>query len=212
MKIEDIKFIIQTTIMAFIAIGVLFGVKDDIFIHRNRSAIENTRDAELKYMKCLSELTEEVQSYIDKCAPSSNLHALNLIEECEKYQVDVKFVLAQGKKESNFGVNGKAAKTNSVWNVGAFDGLSTEQIHQRYKYDHPNESIEPYLKLLKSRYLKTKTEQDLLLGFTDEHGTRYATDSTYESDLRTIYNQISNTTKIDSIQMMLRHYKVESGK
>ena len=83
---------------------------------------------------------------------------INLANKLTKYNIDIKFVLAQGEVESHFGTKGMASKTNSVWNVGAFDGYDLKHI--RTKYNNPNQSIEPYLILLNKKYLINKIELD----------------------------------------------------
>ena len=83
-------------------------------------------------------------------------------------------------------------KTNSVWNVGAFDGYSADkQIRKGYGFKHPDYSIEPYLKLLTTRYLiEGKTEEELLDNFVDINGNRYASCEEYESKLRCKWNKM----------------------
>ena len=132
-------------------------------------------------------------------------------ELCEKYNIEVKFALAQGEVESHFGTKGLAIKTNSVWNVGAYDGYSYSKI-MNYKYSHPNESIEPYLKLLYEKYLTSETEAGLLKRFVDHNGNRFASDKNYEEKLNYKYKYISNNTKIDSLNSQLNYWKVKCNR
>lgn len=170
------------------------------------------KESELKYWEVKSQLTDECQRYIHQVAPYSALRAFELVDLCELYSVDLRFVLAQGHLESHFGTRGLAAKTNSIWNLGAFDGLKVNKINGKYKYSHPNQSIEPYLKLLSSRYLVDRCELDLLQSFTDTNGSRYATDEHYEERLTAKYQHIDKVTKIDSLQSLLRYYTVMSNR
>lgn len=173
-------------------------------------AVSDLKEAEYKYMATKSELIDEVQSYILNVAPTSDLRAAALVDACEKYNVDVKFALAQGEQESHFGTKGLAFKTNSVWNVGAYDGLSFKEIAKNHKYDHPNQSIEPYLKLLTKSYLTIGCEEALLEKYVDKNGKRFATEPTYEERLKSRYRNIENTTKIDSLSQVLHYWTIRA--
>lgn len=169
-------------------------------------------EAELKYWENKSKLADAVQTYINSVAPTSDLSAAVLIDECEEYSVDVKFALAQGELESHFGVAGLAAKTNSVWNVGAYDNRSFKDITKKFKYSHPNESIRPYLELLTSEYLTAGCEEELLRKYETHNGKRFATEPKYEERLSYKYKTITNTTCIDSLQQQVRYWKVRSNR
>lgn len=162
----------------------------------------------LKYQGAKCALVDETQRYIDSVAPSSCLRAIVVVDNCLKYDIDVCFVLAQGQKESHFGTQGLARKTNSVWNVFAFDGKTIDQIHKDGKYGSPDESVEPYMKLLSSRYLVNKTEYDLLDEYVDVHGKRYASDENYETALTAIFGRIKQQTKIDAYSQQLKKYDI----
>jgi hypothetical protein len=169
-------------------------------------------EAELKYFETKSKLVTEIQNYMVSVAPTTNLHALDIVDLCQKYTVDVKFVLAQAEIESSFGTKGLASKTRSVFNLGAFDNLSYSEIRSQYKYMHPNASIEPYLKLLNERYLVDKLESDLMLNYVDKNGTRYASDELYEEKLRNKYQYIKKNTDIDSLESLLIHYAIKCNR
>ena len=170
------------------------------------TAIEYMKELHVKYHGVKSDLVDSVQNYIDSIAPNSNLRALILVEKCEEYKIPITFVLAQGELESKFGTTGLAYRTNSIWNVGAYDNYDIKNI--KIKYENPNDSVEPYLNLLNSNYLNGKTIEDLLDSFTDINGNRYATDKYYESKLKTIHNYILTNHNIDSLQARLNYYKI----
>ena len=170
------------------------------------------RKCKLKYWETKFQLVDEVQNYINTVAPTSDLRACTLVDACEKYNIEVKFVLAQGELESHFGTKGLASKTNSVWNVGAYDGHSYSKIMNAYKYSHPNESIEPYLKLLYERYLTCETEEGLLKNFVDYNDNRFASDESYEERLRYKYKYISDNTQIDSLNSQLNYWRVKCNR
>ena len=170
------------------------------------TATEYMKELHVKYQGVKSDLVDATQNYIDSIAPNSNLRALILVERCEEYKIPITFVLAQGELESKFGTTGLAYRTNSIWNVGAYDNYDIKDI--KIKYENPNDSVEPYLNLLNSNYLNGKTIEDLLDSFTDINGNRYATDKYYESKLKTIHNYILTNHDIDSLQARLNYYKI----
>lgn len=165
---------------------------------------------ESKFYAAREALVIEVENYIKEYAPASALSALTLVNLCGEYGVDVRLPLAQGHIESHFGTKGTAAKTNSVWNVGAFDGYSADkQIRKGYGFKHPDYSIEPYLKLLTTRYLiEGKTEEELLDNFVDINGNRYASCEEYESKLRCKWNKMASISEKYDIYKM---YKLQLG-
>lgn len=169
-------------------------------------------EAELQYWDYKHQLVNEVQNYITTIAPSSNLRGYAIVEECEEYNIDICFVLAQGEIESHFGTKGIAAKINSVFNVGIYDGLSIQEIGEKYKCDYPNESIEPYLKLLNERYLVNKTEQDLMKKFVDKDGKRYASNPNYEIMVSERYKFITENTKIVELYNQVRNFAIKCGR
>ena len=170
------------------------------------TATEYMKELHVKYQGVKSDLVDATQNYIDSIAPNSNLRALILVERCEEYKIPITFVLAQGELESKFGTTGLAYRTNSIWNVGAYDNYDIKNI--KIKYENPNDSVEPYLNLLNSNYLNGKTIEDVLDSFTDINGNRYATDKYYESKLKTIHNYILTNHNIDSLQARLNYYKI----
>ena len=170
-------------------------------------------EAELSYNEYKSELVGVVKAYIDSIAPTSSLNGYAIVENCEKYDLDIKFVLAQGQIESHFGTTGMAVKTNSVFNVGAYDKLTIEQINGKFKYKHPDHSIEPYMKLLYRDYISgSKTELDLMAKYVNKNGQRYSSNPDYERKLMALYEKIDNETDISTLQGEMRRYKIILGK
>lgn len=195
----------------------LLGVAMNFSTHKEEEntpyRIQYEKEAELAYWDARYLLNREVQNYIDSVAPTSNLRAYDLIELVEEYNVDIKFVLAQGEIESHFGTKGIASRTNSVWNVGAYDGTSVAEINGKHKFRHPNESIEPYLQLLTTKYLvEGKLEIDLMKSYTTKSGARYATAKDYEVRLKAKYDSITSRTRIDALYEQLRYYAIRCGR
>ena len=170
-------------------------------------------EAELNYLEAKTTLTREVQAYIDKVAPTSNVRGYAIVDECEKYNVDICFVLAQAEIESHFGTKGLGSKFNNVFNVDVHDKVKGKKdMNKKYIYQYPNESIEPYLQLLTNKYLVNKLESDLLVKYVDINGSRYATDIDYEAKLRSKYNYIVDNTNIVKLQGMVRNYAIKCNR
>ena len=170
------------------------------------TATEYIRELQTSYQGVKSDLVDLTQYYIDSVAPNSGLRALILVENCEKYGIPVTFTLAQGEIESHFGTKGLAFRTNSVWNVGAYDGHDYNSIS--HKFGNPNDSVIPYLELLTNNYLQGKTVEDLLESYVDINGNRYASDKYYESKLKATLEYIQGHYAIDELQSRLNYYKV----
>ena len=169
---------------------------------------------ESKFDVAREDLAVEVDKYIITVAPNSDIDALNLIDLCSKYNVDIRLVLAQGHLESHFGTLGTAARTNSVFNVGAFDGHSaSKQIKNGYGYAHPDFSVEPYLILLTTRYLVDgRVEEDLLDNFVDKNGNRYASSTTYEAALKAKIDNMDTIADITNKYNVYKKYKLKLGR
>ena len=209
MKINE-KIMIPIILGIIVICNVVLFFKDKTVHHDFE--IDQLKEYELKYWETKAQLVDEVQNYINTVAPTSNLRACVLVDACEKYNIEVKFALAQGEIESHFGTKGLASKTNSVWNVGAYDDHFYSKIMGTYKYSHPNESIEPYLKLLYEKYLTNEVEEGLLRNFVDHNGNRFASDKNYEERLKYKYKYIGNNTQIDSLTTQLQYWAVKCNR
>lgn len=154
-------------------------------------------------------LIHEVNIYINDKFPKSELSADSLVMICLKYDFDIIFALSQAQLESGFGTVGVAKKTYSVWNVFSYDGMSADAIIKKGRhYNHPDESIEPYIILIKTKYLGTeKTYEDLLNNYISLSGYRYASNKNYEKLLRLIYNKIDKQTNIKDLHNKLNTEK-----
>jgi len=155
------------------------------------------------------ELINEVKLYMHQIAPDSQLDPEFLVLKCLEYNMDISFVIAQGILESHLGTRGMATQTNSVWNIGTYDNGEI-----KYRYSSVNESIEPYLKLLKDKYLiNISVKGDTIYkdlnhllqdrGYKNLKGERYATASSYENSLRKIMIQINMDTNIQMYQQVI---------
>jgi len=154
-------------------------------------------------------LITEVDNYITKMAPSSKLNSGYLVSKCLEYNTDIIFVLSQALLESHFGTKGVAAKTNSVWNVGTYDNGKI-----LYTYDHPDHSVEPYLKLLNEKYLINVTSSGDTIykdlghlvqdrGYINYAGNRFASARGYENGMRKLMVRIDMETSISFYQEII---------
>lgn len=154
-------------------------------------------------------LVEEVENYITQMAPESNLTPEYLVDKCLEYNTDIIFVLSQALLESHFGTRGKAAQTNSVWNVGTYDNGRI-----LYTYKTPDESLEPYLKLINEKYLINITSSGDTIykdlghlvedrGYTNYQGKRFASARGYENGMRKLMVRIDMETSISFYQDIL---------
>lgn len=175
-------------------------------------AYDCMKEAEITYWDYKCALVNEVQNYIEQVAPASNLRGYAIVEECEKYNVDICFVLAQGEIESHFGTKGIASKLNSVFNVGVYDDKTAETVDRKYRFNYANESIEPYLKLLTTKYLVNKTEEELLIKFVDINNKRYASNPNYEAMLSTKYRSISENTRIVEFHNQTKNWAIKCNR
>lgn len=158
--------------------------------------IDSFTDVSVKRTRLQSELTVEVNNYIKSKAPETELSASLIVEHCLADSVDIILALSQCQLESNFGTTGRAVKTRSAWNVGAWDGVDhTKSIN----YKSVNESVPAYTSLINKKYRNA----DPYKNFVDDKGRRYATDPDYEYKLLRQSAYIKNVTKIDSLQNRL---------
>ena len=77
-------------IIVIFSVGLFTGTK---IVHYDFE-LNQLKEYELKYWNTKSQLVDEVQNYINTIAPTSDLRACVLIDACEKYNIEVKFVLA----------------------------------------------------------------------------------------------------------------------
>lgn len=209
-------FVVSGIIILMVAVATLIFVTNRISYKHNvnyNPLYVQTCMYTLKYDAAKLELINEVNTYINKVAPQSSLDGYVVVEECLNNAIDICFVLAQGEQESHFGTTGLARRTNSVFNVYAYDGQSHDEISDKGKYKHPNYSVQPYIELLKKDYLVNgKTEYDLMDGqYINRNGARYASSEIYERSLLDKYTKIRQNTKIDSLCQETNKYKLFLG-
>ena len=207
---KHMSFILATLISLLFVILALVYILWNYYYRYTHYSYDSHQELELAYWKCKSEVVDEISDYMNKKVSYHNLSALVILNACDKYGIDVRLPLSQGLIESHYGTCGLASKTNSVFNMGAFDGNKLDKILKIHKYTHPNQSVEPYLSKLRTSYLgDSKTEQDLLNEFVTLSGRRYASYDKYERELKIIWDDINSTTRLDSLLDVYRFLKVE---
>jgi hypothetical protein len=159
---------------------------------------------QLNFYSSKNALADSIDKYIGTVAPQSGMNAISFINECEEYDIDLFFVIAQCQLESNFATTGLGAKTRSAFNIKAYDGKSDTYMD---RYKHPDMSIKPYLHVIKTTYLDhDTTELSLLDNYINHNGDRYASDPQYEAKLRGIYAKLSS--KYSNIYKEYQKYKM----
>ena len=73
--------------------------------------IINQNDVILETLRI--DIISEIDSYIDKIAPKNEIASDILFDLCIQYNIDVRFVVAQGQIESHFATKGTAKKTTN---------------------------------------------------------------------------------------------------
>ena len=222
------KKYIEIVAIVICIIGLIVGLIESHTLHNRISDLEKHHvpdqieysylydcmmEAELNYWDAKTTLVTEVQNYISQIAPSSNLRGYAIVEECEKYNIDPIFVLAQAEIESHFGTKGLGSKFNNVFNVDVHDKVKGKaDMNKKYIFDYPNQSIEPYLQLLTNNYLPGKLEVDLMQNYVDINGSRYASDPDYETKLQSKYKFIEENTKIGEYYALMKNYAIKCNR
>lgn len=204
-KKKNIIYIISVLIV-FIFFGLLFFIEEK---NKNSYIADVYRhNVELHYYAAKDSLIRCIDSYISEQAPTSAMNGIAIVTAAEEHGIDPFFIIAQCQLESNFATTGLGRKTNSAFNIGAYDGKGTKYMTH---YKHPDLSIEPYIELLKEKYITQQiTEYDLMHKFVNIDGKRYASDTKYEDKLYSIYNKIN--TKYSDIYGYFLKMKTLSGK
>ena len=178
----------STILFSIDHLGIDVGKKDYL---KNQLGLELTTDKnetlKQQKIKAVEEFFENTLAKRNIPIEKLQLSAEKIVNACDEYGVDIAFLLATATQESFLGTTNRARRTNSVWSVGCYDNGKNVCT-----YTSQNQSIVPYLKLLKNRYLVGKSVDDLLKSgnFTDVDGHRYASDKNYENNIKSIRNRI----------------------
>lgn len=202
---STLKLLISVCSSIVVAVGTFLIANTLSTVARYTSEVYQER-IELQYYAAKDELVDAVDTYISSVAPASTMNGLAFVEKCDKYNVDIRFALAQAQLESHFATTGLGGKMNSAFNVGAFDGKGTTHMT---RYKHPDFSIEPFLKLITTDYLVNgKTEGDMMKKYVNSAGKRYASFEGYENKLFEIYSTIATNTDITTAYNNYKKHKI----
>ena len=136
----------------------------------------------LEYKKL--ELVHHVDAHVNNLDMSHSI-----VDNALKHNIDICFMLAQSKIETNYGKSGIGKRKNSIFGIVS------------KSYNDFTESIKDYCEMLTRNYLVNgKTEQHLLSDFVNKHGDRYAESREYEMHLCSEYNKIRSSSKIHKLQ------------
>lgn len=120
---------------------------------------------------------------------TTNLTPEAIVDICEENNFSIPFTMAIANLESCFGQTPRSKRTNSVFSVGSYDNGKNVCT-----YSTPDESIAPFINLIKKDYLQNgeKTLDDLLVTnqFVNMNGHRYAKNPQYEGQIKNIMNRI----------------------
>ena len=206
-------------VLKYIALGIFFGIisfgvhifdvnKEKHYFKKNYVFEVYRENLELDYYRSKAALVDVVDSYIKEIAPSSVMNGITFVNKCDEYNMNLFFVIAQAQIESSFATKGLGQKMNSAFNVKAYDGKGSKYMD---KYDHPDDSIEPYIILVKKNYMgDSKTEMDLMNNYVNFEGKRYATNPDYEEMMLSTYKKLIN--RYDKVYDEYLKYKTLSGK
>ena len=155
--------------------------KEIIMSNQPDSTFIQRVNAVKKYMKAAAE-NQGYNPEDIKLSPEA------MVLAADENDFDLPFLLAQAHLESCFGLTPRARKTNSVFSVGCYDNGKNV-----CKYSTQDDSIVPYINLIKNDYLVDgKTIENLLQKgkFVNAINKRYASDPYYEGKVKNIRNRI----------------------
>ena len=139
-----------------------------------------------------NELIDEVEAYVFCNFPKTHKAIpVSIVENGLENEIDILFMMAQTQLETQFGTlgAGRESSRRSLFGVAV------------RRYSDYDSAIEDYIAILKKSYLtKGRTEQHLMRNYTTTRGGRYASNPTYEVELRRTYNDIAKKTKIKDLQ------------
>lgn len=115
-----------------------------------------------------------------------------IINEALENDIDICFIIAQGKIETHLGTTGIGKTRKSIFGI-----YRTYSSYER--------CVKDYIRILKRYYLvRGRTEHHLMKRYANISGHRYAGDKGYERRLRKAYTEIVKTTNIYELQMRFK--------
>lgn len=137
-----------------------------------RDSIESIRQA----------LILDVGAYIRSCAKKSRMDAAHIVDCCLERGFDIPLLLSQARQESGFGTAGERPF-----------GMMNR------RYSDPNHAVVPYIELMASKYLRTKTVDEAIRTGLYVNGStkwKYASSPGYCKAIKSIRDEILERTAI----------------
>ncbi len=146
-------------------------------------------------------LVQEIQTYINHHSRGrSKVKPEKIVNLCMKHNFDLPLLLAQARIEGAFATIGRPRSTGSIFGVGLYDNGKTKKW-----FKNPNQSIEPYIKLVKYNYIRNRSINSVLLnGYKNHRGQRYASAPNYGRVIYKTRKEIIRKTKIDDLYNELK--------
>lgn len=137
-------------------------------------------------------LINEVTCYLKKISPFAHKFIPTyLVQAGLNHNIDICFMMAQTRLETNFGTMGAGRESSRR----SLFGIAIR------KYDDYEAAINDYCRLLNKSYLGNgRTEKHLMTKFVTHSGAKYASYPKYEAELTRIYKDIVRQTRIQSLQ------------
>lgn len=175
------------------------------------AAVANSADAKANFSLSadFEDYAQKAQKYLDRTAPGTDVRGVDLAGAAqaayEKHGklVPVELALAQMTQEgylANGSKPNKPQRTKNPFNVGNTDSGSV------VNHNSVQSGIQAYYDLMATKYLKTKSPEELLQNFTNGAGSRYATSPKYEKSLRNI---IGNMKFEQGGELMLTEQQID---
>lgn len=156
-----------------------------------------------EYKDTKDKLIKEVDEYIASTSKSSRMTGKAIVSKSISEEFDITLLLAQCHIEGHFATMGRPKRTNSAFSVGCFDNGKSA-----FRYKHPDDSIEPYIKLVKYNYMNGRSVEQLLSsGFRNKNGAKYASAQDYVPRIRKCMSNIKKSTEIHSLYQTLLSLK-----
>lgn len=203
-SLQDIKKKIKKAILAGTTAAVILGAvaKMDISDNEKRELeqmvqTEMVQDSsEIQNDSIHNQKVEACRAYMEWAMKNqgydwstTKLTPEAIVTACEENDFSIPFTMAIANLESCFGQTPRSKRTNSVFSVGSYDNGKNVCT-----YSTPDESIVPFINLIKKDYLLggKKSLSDLLIsgGFVNMNGNRYAKNVKYEPQVKSIMNRI----------------------
>lgn len=147
------------------------------------------------------ELVKEVGAYIEANSNNSKVNPKVIVDNVIRHNFDIFLLMAQAQLEGHFATVGRPKTTGSIFGVGLYDNGVNART-----FKDPNHSIEPYILLVKKKYLgKHRTVDQLLAnGYKTLGGLKYASAPNYAERVKALRKKIKRETNIEPL---LSEYK-----